>query len=108
MKCNYSSPKCIANRFLIHNYIHQRQRAARYSKIDVQCQQKQVQKDLSQLHKEMTKMLARIDKVQNRDIVLRNIDEQLTRLEQNRVFHGKKSRQYKGLLDFENVEKQDV
>lgn len=79
-------------RFLIHNYRQQRQRASRQSGADITRQQKQVQRDLAKIRRDL-------EKTRSREIYLASVSAQLARMENNRVFHGKKSRQYRGLLE---------
>lgn len=90
-------------RFLIHNYRNQRQRTSRYNRNDIKRQMKQVREDLVRQQKELNRLIKQcerdIEKSQNRDLFLHNIDLQLARIEHNKIFHGKKSRQYKGMLD---------
>ncbi len=89
-------------RFLIHNYRQQRSRTSKYSRADVKRQLKQTRDDMTKQRREMDKIIAQckreLERTQNRDTFLRNIDLQLSRVEVNKVFYGKKSRQYKGLL----------
>lgn len=89
-------------RFLIHNYRQQRQRIKRYNKAEVEDELKLLRGDISRKRKDLTKIIAQrkreIDKAKRHDTHLRDIQRQLKRFEHNRIFHGCKSRGYRGLL----------
>lgn len=88
-------------RFLIHNYRRQRQRAKRYNKKTVERQITDVKKDLRRQRRHLKEIQSRcekeIRKTKARDAFLRDMQDQLKRLDENRVFYGKRTREYKGL-----------
>lgn len=92
-------------RFLIHNYRHQRQRASHYTPSEVVRQLKEVNTDLIRQKRELarvTEQLKRgIERTRQRKALLREVHHQIRRLENNKVFHGRKSRGYKGIIEEE-------
>lgn len=88
-------------RFLIHNYRQQRQSARNYSTQKVVEQLKAVQQDLEKQRVELTRLVARckkeIRRTKRREASLQDMARRCKKLEHNRVFHGRRSRQYKGL-----------
>jgi len=88
-------------RFLIHNYRQQRQKARNYSTKRVKDQLKIVQEDLYKQRREFTRLVARckkeIRRAKRREAALLEMSRRCKKLEKNRIFHGRRSRQYKGL-----------
>jgi hypothetical protein len=85
-------------RFLIHNFRQQRQRCARYNKAQVKEQLRLVHSELRAKERELEKIVDNyrkdIQRIKDRARFLRSIHEQLMRVDENRVFHGQRSRTY--------------
>lgn len=88
-------------RFLIHNYRHQRQRASHYSKTEVDRHLQFTNRTLAKHRKELARITAeyheKMSRARKRRELLKEVSLQLKRLDSNKVFHGRKSRKYKGL-----------
>lgn len=85
-------------RFLIHNYRHQRQRASHYRQDEVARQLKELDQTLTHQRRELQRIADQVQRTRKRRALLKNVQQQINRLETNHVFHGKKSRHYKGVL----------
>ena len=88
-------------RFLIHNYRLQRQKARNYNTQKVSSQLKIVKTDLDKQRGQLSRVLARcerdIKRTKKREASLQEMSTRCKKLEMNRVFHGRRSRRYKGL-----------
>lgn len=89
-------------RFLIHNYRQQRQKARNYTMEKVQEQLKLVQSDVKKQRTELSRLIAQckrdLKRTKRREANLLEMGRRCKKLENNRVFHGRRSRQYKGLV----------
>lgn len=92
-------------RYLIHNYRAQRQSISRYDLKTIETQQKTVRKELQTKRRIIDQCRREMNRIKERDAWLQSVQQQLKRLEKNKVFYGKKSRQYRGLLQSPNEEK---
>jgi len=84
-------------RFLIHNYRHQRQKARNYNNDKVDDQLKIIKSDLTKQHNELDRIKRNIKRMKNREALLQDMKRRCDKLKENRVFYGRRSRQYKGL-----------
>lgn len=88
-------------RFLIHNYRQQRKSARNYTTQKVLSQLKLVCTDLEKQRIELSRLIAQckrnIKKTKRREASLQDMARRCEKLDQNKVFHGRRSRQYKGL-----------
>ena len=88
-------------RFLMHNYRHQREKAKRYKMDEVVRQKKIVEQELKKHRQELSRLIARckkeMQKTKRREAWLQDMHARLVQLTNNRVFHNRRTRQYRGL-----------
>lgn len=86
-------------RFLIHNYRQQRQRVAKWDITSIEDQRKEIRLEIRKKQREFGKVADEhrrdMQRIRNRDEYLKSVADQIKRLDNNRVFHGQRSRTYR-------------